>query len=63
MLLELYRYPAEYWIHLRSESDRVDLPRCHCARKAMPIPGRRMAMVYKLIDAAEARCEPPMPSS
>jgi transposase-like protein len=58
-LLEVYRYPAEHWIHLRTTNPiESTFATVRLRTKVTKGPGSRaagLAMAYKLIDAAQAR--------
>ncbi len=58
-LLEFYKYPAEHWIHLRTTNPiESTVATVRLRTKVTKGPGSRAAgivMVYKLIDAAQAR--------
>ena len=59
MLLEFYKYPAEYWIHLRTTIPiESTFATVRLRTKVTKGPGSRAAgtaMAYKLIDPAQAR--------
>jgi putative transposase len=59
VLLEFHRYPAEHWIHLRTTNPiESTFATVRLRTKVTKGPGSRaagIAMVYKLIDAAQAR--------
>jgi transposase-like protein len=59
VLLELYKYPAEHWIHLRTTNPiESTFATVRLRTKVTKGPGSRaagIAMAYKLIDAAQAR--------
>jgi transposase-like protein len=59
VLLEFYKYPAEYWIHLRTTNPiESTFATVRLRTKVTKGPGSRaagIAMAYKLIDAAQAR--------
>ena len=59
VLLEVYKYPAEHWIHLRTTNPiESTFATVRLRTKVTKGPGSRaagIAMAYKLIDAAQAR--------
>ncbi len=61
VLLEFYQYPAEHWIHLRTTTDRKHLRHSSFENESHQrarLTSRWLAMAYKLIEAAQTRCEP-----
>ena len=58
-LLEFYKYPAEHWIHLRTTNPiESTFATVRLRQRVTKGPGSRaagIAMVYKLIEAAQAR--------
>ena len=58
MLLEFYNYPAEHWVHLRTTNPIESTFATVRLRQRSPrarLPGRGLAMAFKLIEAAQAR--------
>src|ERR1700687_886385 len=59
VVLEVYRYPAEHWVHLRTANPiESSFATVRLRQRVTKGPGSRAAglpMAYKLIDAAQAR--------
>lgn len=58
VLLTFYAYPAEHWIHLRTTNPSPISPPSACGRRSPKGADSRaagLAMVFKLVEAAQAR--------